>query len=122
MSIPVNIKGNLGSDPDLKFVKTANGEKAVVNFSLAYTPRERKGDQWVEGETMWFRIVQWGDKAEILVDALKKGDTVMVSGTMKQATFKGKDGTDKTALEVNATDIGLIIKGAPKKKADEPSW
>ena len=122
MSIQVNIKGNLGSDPDLKFVKTANGEKAVVNFSLAYTPRERKGDQWVEGETMWFRIVQWGDKAEILVDALKKGDTVMVSGTMKQATFKGKDGTDKTALEVTATDIGLIIKAALKKKADEPSW
>jgi single-strand DNA-binding protein len=121
MTIQVTVKGNLGSDPELKFVKTARGDTGITTFSLAYTPRERKNDQWVDGETMWFRVIQWGDKGEQLIDHLSKGDTVIVTGQMKQSTFKGKDGADKTALEINATDIGLIPRIA-KKKAEVPTW
>lgn len=124
MSIQVTVKGNLGSDPELKFVKTGRGDTGLVTFSLAYTPRERKGEQWVDGETMWFRVVQWGEKAETLVDALSKGDTVIVSGSMKQSKFMGKDGVEKTALEINASDVGVIPKGAPKRRdaVEQPAW
>jgi single-strand DNA-binding protein len=124
MSIQVTVKGNLGSDPELKFVKTGRGDTGLVTFSLAYTPRERKGEQWVDGETMWFRVVQWGEKAETLVDALTKGDTVIVTGSLKQSKFMGKDGTEKTALEINASDIGVIPKGAPKRRdaVEQPAW
>jgi single-strand DNA-binding protein len=124
MSIQVTVKGNLGSDPELKFVKTGRGDTGLVTFSLAYTPRERKGEQWVDGETMWFRVVQWGEKAETLVDALSKGDTVIVSGSMKQSKFMGKDGVEKTALEINASDVGVIPKGAPKRRdaVEQPTW
>lgn len=124
MSIQVTVKGNLGSDPELKFVKTGRGDTGLVTFSLAYTPRERKGEQWVDGETMWFRVVQWGEKAESLVDALSKGDTVIVAGSLKQSKFMGKDGTEKTALEINASDIGVIPKGAPKRRdaVEQPAW
>ena len=124
MSIQVTVKGNLGSEPELKFVKTGRGDTGLVTFSLAYTPRERKGEQWVDGETMWFRVVQWGEKAETLVDALAKGDTVIVTGSLKQSKFMGKDGTEKTALEINASDVGVVPKGAPKRKAEAevPGW
>ena len=131
MSIPLTVKGNLGSDPELKFVKTSRGETGLVTFSLAYTPKERKGDTWVEGETMWFRVTSWGEKGEALVDALRKGDSVIVQGSMKQSTFKGRDGQDKTALEINATDIGLIPKvsrnSVPQNKnqnnrMEAPGW
>jgi single-strand DNA-binding protein len=131
MSIPVTIKGNLGSDPELKYVKTARGDSALVTFSLAHTPRERKSDEWVEGETIWFRITTWGDKGEVYIDALKKGDTVLVQGNMKQSTFKGRDGVDKTALEITATDIGIVPKivrsaqsrgQAQVSRAEAPGW
>jgi single-strand DNA-binding protein len=131
MSIPVTIKGNLGADPELKYVKTARGDAALVTFSLAHTPRERKGDEWVEGETIWFRVTTWGDKGEIYIDAFKKGDTVLVQGSMKQSTFKGRDGVDKTALEINATDIGLVPKAvrtssargqSPTSRTEAPGW
>jgi len=131
MSIPVTIKGNLGSDPELKYVKTSRGDSALVTFSLAHTTRERKGDEWVEGETIWFRITTWGEKGEVYVDALKKGDTVLVQGSMKQSTFKGRDGIDKTALEINATDIGIVPKivrtsasrgQAQVSRAEAPGW
>jgi single-strand DNA-binding protein len=129
MSIPVTIKGNLGSDPELKYVKTGRGDTTLVTFSLAHTPRERKGEQWVEGETIWFRVTTWGEKGEIYVDALHKGDTVIVQGGMKQSTFKGRDGIDKTALEINATDIGIVPKAqrsaAPRSvpsRTEAPGW
>jgi single-strand DNA-binding protein len=131
MSIPVTVKGNLGSDPELKFIKTSRGETGLVTFSLAHTPRERKGEEWVEGETLWFRVTQWGEKGEALVDALRKGDTVIVQGNLKQSTFKGRDGQDKTALEINAADIGLVPKvnrnsisrnqSAPSR-SEAPGW
>jgi len=118
----VTVVGNLGNDPELKFVKTAKGDIQVVSFSLAYTPRERKGNEYVEGETMWFRVSQWGDKAEALVDALRKGDSVIVQGTQKQTTFKGRDGSEKSALEINATNIGLVVKAKTTKKVEMPEW
>jgi single-strand DNA-binding protein len=117
MSISVTVKGNVGTDPEIKFVKD---NLALTTFSLAYTPRIQKNKEWVDGETMWFRIVQFGDKAEQLVDNVKKGDTVMVQGSMRQNTFTGKDGTEKTSLEINATDIGIVPRA--KKKQEAPSW
>lgn len=125
MSIPIVVKGNLGNDPELKFVKTSRGDTGLTTFSLAHKPRERKGDEWVEGDTMWFRVVIWGEKGEGLVDALRKGDQVLVQGSFKQTSFEGRDGEKKTALEISATDVALIPKSAPRKsapKADDVPW
>lgn len=123
MSIAVTVKGNLGGDPELKWIKTARGESALTTFSLAYKPREKKGDEWIEGETMWFRVTVWGERGETLIDSLSKGDLVLVHGSLKQSTFDGRDGEKKTALEINATDVALVPKGAPRKKAEEvPGW
>ena len=117
MSIPIVVKGNLGNDPELKFVKTSRGDTGLTTFSLAYKPRERKGDEWVEGDTMWFRVVIWGEKGESLVDTLRKGDQVLVQGSFKQTSFEGRDGEKKTALEISASDVALIPKSAPRKSA-----
>lgn len=122
MSIPITVKGNLGSDPELKFSKN---NKAWATFSLAYTPREKKGDEWVDGETMWFRVVTFGEKSETVTDNLTKGDTVLVTGAFKQAKFTGKDGVEKTALELNATEIAKVLKPGAKRKPvqdEEPGW
>jgi len=116
----ITVKGNLGGDPELKFIKTSRGDVGLVSFSLAHTPRERKGEEWIDGDTIWFRVIQWGEKGEVLVDSLSKGDSVIVIGTLKQSTYEAKDGTTKTALEINASEIGLVSR---KAKAEEvPKW
>jgi single-strand DNA-binding protein len=101
----ITVKGNVGSDPELKFSKN---NTAYVSFSVAYTPRTKDGDNWVDGETMWFRVVQFGVKAEATTDMIKKGDAVIVNGTMKQSTFTDKEGKERTSLEITASDIGLV--------------
>ena len=108
----INVKGNLGSDPDLKFSKNNN---AYCNFSLAYTPRKQVNGEWQDGETMWFKVVAFGTKAEAIADTFRKGDTVVVVGEMAQSTYTDKEGNEKTSMEITAREVGLVPKlGKPK--------
>ena len=108
----INVKGNLGSDPDLKFSKN---NTAYCNFSLAYTPRKQVNGEWQDGETMWFKVVAFGTKAEAIADTFKKGDTVVVVGEMAQSTYTDKEGKEKISMEITAKEVGLVPKlGKPK--------
>ena len=108
----INVKGNLGSDPDLKFSKN---NTAYCNFSLAYTPRKQVNGEWQDGETMWFKVVAFGTKAEAIADTFRKGDTVVVVGEMAQSTYTDKEGNEKTSMEITAREVGLVPKlGKPK--------
>ena len=115
----ISVKGNLGSDPDLKFSKNNN---AYCNFSLAYTPRKQVNGEWIDGETNWFRVVIFGAKAEAVADNFKKGDTVLVVGDLAQSTYKDKEGNDKTSMEITAKDVGLVprLQKATKKEEGAP--
>lgn len=126
----IKVKGRVGNDPEMKFV--TQEQIPLATFSLAYTPRSRKGSEWVEGETMWFRVAVFGKKAEAIVDAIKKGDEVLVIGTLKQSTFKGRDGVEKSSLEISAAEVGLIPRNPsgnkmkstanPQADWDAPAW
>lgn len=124
----IRVKGKLGGDPEIKFV--TQDQLPLATFSLAYTPRSRKGAEWVDGETMWFKVAMFGKKAEAIADSIKKGDEVLVMGTLKQSTFQGRDGSEKTALEITASEVALVPrlqKSAPRSQsaqtqAYEPGW
>lgn len=116
------VKGNVGNDPELKFVKTANGDLALTTFSLAHTTKSKKNGEWVDGETTWYRVTVWGEKGEALIDNLEKGDKVLVSGTLKQTSYEAKDGTTKSSLEINVEEIGLVFGRKPRRQKDEPRW
>ena len=116
----ITVKGNLGKDPELKFSKAG---KAWISFSVGYTPREKKDDQWIDGETMWFRVIQFGEKAEIAADNFAKGDSVIITGTLKQSTFTDKEGNQRTGLEIMADEIGIVPRPVRKTKTeDTPPW
>ncbi len=102
----IKVKGRVGSDPEIKFV--TQEQLPLATFSLAYTPRNRKGGEWVDGETMWFKVALFGNKAEAVADTIKKGDEVLVLGSVKQSTFQGRDGVEKTALEITASEVALV--------------
>jgi single-strand DNA-binding protein len=102
----IRVKGRVGNDPEIKFV--TQEQLPLVTFSIAYTPRNKKGGEWVDGETMWFKVAMFGKKAEAIADSIKKGDEVLVLGSVKQSTFQGRDGQEKTALEITASEVALV--------------
>lgn len=117
----IQVKGNVGNDPDLKFSKS---NKAYVTFSIGYTPRIKQGDQYVNGDTTWFKVVQFDKKAEAVADVIKKGDAVIVVGEMRQNSYKDKEGNDKTVMEIIASEVGVVPKLQNKSRTQEaePQW
>ena len=111
MSINITITGNLGREAEVK--ETKNGKTYTV-FSVGHTPREKRGDEWVDGETMWFRVTFWGELAPVLFPT---GAQVMVQGKFKQESYE-KDGVTKQTLSVTADTVALVQRplkpiGAP---------
>ena len=112
MSIAITVKGNVGSEPELKFSKN---NKAWATFNLAHTPRERKGEEWVDGETNWYRVIKFGASAEAITQTLKKGDEVIVIGSLKLNTYTDKNGIEKSQMEISASEIGVVPKVTKNK-------
>lgn len=120
----ISVTGNVANEPSLKFYEGAKGSFGVTSFSLGYTPAEKKANEWVQGETIWFRVSVLGKQAEVIADVVKKGDKVLVNGTFKQSTYQAKDGTQKTGLEIKADSVTLVPKSATSKPkpAQENMW
>lgn len=110
----ITVTGNVGKDVELRFA----GDKqiAVATFSMAHTPRIRKDGEFTDGETMWFKVVAFMSKAEMIADQLKKGDSVLVTGSLTQNTYTDRDGKERTALEIKADEVAILIKRASRSK------
>lgn len=103
----IYLRGNLGAEPELKVLPSGI---AVCNFSVGCTPRIKKDDQWIDGETTWYRIALWGRDAESAIDSLHKGTLVDISGEVSNRKYVDKEGLEKTSLEVNARKYAIVPK------------
>ena len=113
----VEVVGNAGSDAELKFIKGAKGEFAIANISIAESPREYKNGEWVQGETIWWKVSATGELAEWLGDNELKGTKLLVKGDLKQFEYKGRDGNVKQGFEIRAKMIAVV--GTLKRKYEK---
>lgn len=104
----IRVRGRLGNDPESKTVGADNIPVAV--FSLAHTPRSKKNGQWIDGDTQWFQVAYFGKRADALAKAAKKGDEVIVIGTLKMNKYTDRNGVEKSGMEITASEIGLVPK------------
>lgn len=114
MSNTVTISGNITADPELRF--TPSG-KAVVNFTVADTPRlpDGKGG-WTDGDPLFQRVVAWEHLAEHVAASLRRGDRVIVTGSLEGKSYT-KDDPDRLATkvtysEIRASDVGASLRFA----------
>ena len=115
MSNHVTITGNLGQDPELRFIPSG---KAVCTISVGDTPRRFNKDSnaWEDaGETLWLRCSLWGDAAETLAEHAKRGQKVVVTGRLKQRSWDDKDGTKRTVVECDADAVAIVPKNQTQR-------
>lgn len=103
----LTVVGNLAADPELRFTPAG---KAVANFTVAATPRVKNGDQWEDGETLWFACSVWGVPAENVAESLQKGVQVIVSGRLKNRAWEDRDGNRRTSLEMDVDHVGPALQ------------
>ena len=102
----VIIIGNLGKDPEVRYLPSGS---AICNITVA-TSRQWKdkasGDK--QEETEWHRITFFDRMAEIAGEYLKKGRSVYVEGRLKTRKYTDKDGVEKYATDIVATEMQLL--------------
>lgn len=105
--ITFTIIGNLTADPELKFIPSG---AAVVNFSIASTPRsfDRQANEWKDGETVFMRCAAWRQMAENIAESLTRGDKVIATGILKQRSYE-QDGQKRTVVEMDVQEIGPAL-------------
>jgi single-strand DNA-binding protein len=98
--------GNLGRDPETRVFPDGG---SICNVTIA-TSRQWKDKTSGEKqeETEWHRVVFRDRLAEIAGEYLKKGRPVYVEGRLKTRKYTDKDGVEKYATEVVATEMQLL--------------
>lgn len=99
--------GRVGFVEEIK--ELANGN-CVVNFSVAETPRVKKGNDWVDGTTIWTNIAIFGDEARNLHRSVKPGTPVVVIGTRQAREYTVKDTNEqKVTQSIVAEQVAVAI-------------
>ncbi len=98
--------GNLGKDPEVRYAPSGS---AICNITLA-TSRQWKDKTSGEKqeETEWHRVTFFDRMAEIAGEYLKKGRPVYVEGRIKTRKYTDKDGVERYATDIIATEMQLL--------------
>lgn len=110
----VAFSGNLVANPELKKV---NGT-LLAEFRVASTPRIQVDGKWTNGETMYIDVTAWRGLGEHVGNSLVKGQRVVVTGEATTKTFTKKDGTEGSATQVQAEDVGMSLLFHDVQKVD----
>lgn len=97
--------GNLGKDPELKYLE---GNIARVNFSLATSEsfKDKNGNRI--DQTEWHNIVMWRTLAETAEKLLKKGMQVYIEGRLQTRQWNDKDGNKRSTTEIVADQFVIL--------------
>lgn len=116
----IEIVGNLGSDPEMRF--TPDGIPNTT-FSMAVNSKSKGG----ETETMWIRATAWRRLAEIAAEFLTKGREVMVKGRLKFdketggcRIWQSREGQPRASFEMDVTDLILLGGRGAAPDGDAP--
>lgn len=105
VAITVTIRGFACSPIE---VRNTQGGFVVGNFRMGSTHRKQLAgsNEWVDGDTSWFRVNVFRALASNAVTSIHKGDRIIVVGKLNVVSFPRKDGSIGTSVEIDAESIG----------------
>jgi single stranded DNA-binding protein (ssb) len=110
--IILEIAGHLGKDPESRF--TPSGQK-LTTMTVATNVRKAGKD-----ETVWWRVVIWGERFDKILPYFKKGSAIIVVGEMnKPELWTDKEGRTQVSLEMTAEIIRFSPFGKPDSSGHE---
>ena len=104
----VVLRGNLARDPELRVV--GQNKTAVVNFTVATSREFTRADGTRDKVTSFITCEAWDTGAVAVSNTLKKGDLVMVEGSLRNDSWE-KDGVKHSTMKVRVNNFAPIIKG-----------
>lgn len=112
----ITFTGNATADAELRYTP---GGDPVAGVSVAVTPRERKGDQWQDGQPAFYRVSAWKKLGENVAASVHRGDRVTVVGVLRPREFE-HNGEKRMSLDVTAESVALDLRFAPAVSSRQP--
>jgi single-strand DNA-binding protein len=112
------LKGNLARDPELRVVSTSGKQTSVVNFTVAVSREYTKNNGERDKITSFINCEAWDSGAEVIAESFKKGDLVMIEGSLRNDTWE-KDGVKHSSLKVRVNNFSKITKLSRQLKSSD---
>ena len=94
----VILVGNLGQDPEVRYMPNGNG---VANITLATSDSYKdKNTGQVVDKTEWHRVVFFGKLAEIVGEYCRKGSQIYIEGKLQTRKWTDQQGQEKYTTEI----------------------
>ena len=107
--------GNVGRDPEVRYLDGSAGQAKVATFTLATTERYRDRNGETRENTEWHNIVAWRNTADVVEKFVKKGTQVYVEGRIRTRSWDDQTGNKRYTTEIIADTLQLL-----GKKSDNP--
>lgn len=112
------LRGNLARDPEVRTVNTNGKSTSVVNFTIAVSREYTKANGEKDKITTFVPCEAWDTGAEIIGESFRKGDLVMVEGSLRNDSWE-KDGVKHNSLKVRVNNFSKITKLSRNKQEKE---
>ena len=109
----VMLRGNLARDPELRVINSGEKQTSVVNFTVATSREFTKANGTQDKITSFISCEAWDSGAEAIASSFKKGDLVMIEGSLRNDSWE-KDGVKHSTLKVRVNNFAKITKSAKK--------
>lgn len=98
--------GNLGNDPEVKYMPNGN---AVANVTIATSEswKDKNSGEQVD-KTEWHKVTFFRRLAEIVGEFLKKGSKVYIEGKLQTRKWQDKEGNDRYTTEIIANEMQML--------------
>ena len=99
--------GNVGADPDVKYLE---GGVAVARFSLATSEvyNNKNGERVTQTE--WHNIVLWRNLAQIAEKYVKKGMMLYVEGRLRTRSWDDQNGVKRYTTEIYGDNFQMLSR------------
>ena len=107
--------GNVGRDPEVRYLDGNSGNAKVATFTLATTERYRDRNGETRENTEWHNIVAWRGNADVCERFVKKGTQLFIEGRIRTRSWDDQTGNKRYTIEIIADNLQLL-----GKKSDNP--
>lgn len=102
----VTLIGNLGADPEVRYMPTG-GAVANVNLATTFRWKDKQTGERKEN-TEWHRVVFFNRLAEIVGEYLRKGSQVYIEGRLQTRKWQDQNGQDRYTTEIVASEMNML--------------
>ncbi len=107
--------GNVGRDPEVRYLDGQSGNTKVAQFTLATTERYRDRNNELRENTEWHNIVAWRGNADVCEKYVRNGTQLYVEGRLRTRSWDDQNGNKRYTTEIIADTLQLL-----GKKSDNP--